>query len=76
MIGLHHEILRTGGLILFCDNLCENTSNVECTTWIVVNYVRNIVRSFQESPVQDFVMALQSSASSSGLFLQAIGNSE
>ena len=72
VIGLNPEILRVGGLILYCDILCNNLANVECTTWLVVNYVKSIVKCMGESPVQDFVMALHRSSSSSGLLLQAI----
>ena len=70
--SLNYEILRRGGLILLCDSLCENISNVESTTWLIVNYTQHIVMSINESPVQEFVMSVHRSASSSGLLLQAV----
>ncbi len=70
--GLHREIVRRAGLVLYCDFLCDHTSNVEGTTWLVVNHVREVVRNATESPVQDFVMSMHGSASSSSLLLQAV----
>ena len=68
--SLNYEILRKGGLILICDSLCENIGNVEYTTWVIVNYTQNLVNSINESPVQDFVMSVHRTSSSSGLLLQ------
>ena len=71
--SMNYELLRKGGLILLCDSLCENISNaVESTTWLIVNYTQCIVTSINESPVQEFVMSVHRSASSSGLLLQAV----
>ena len=70
--SLNYEILRKGSLILLCDYLCENTNNVEYTTWVIVNYTQNLLSSVNESPVQDFVMSVHRSPSSSGLLLQAV----
>ncbi len=72
--GLHQEIVRRGGLILFCDFLCDHTANVESTTWLVVNFVSDIVASLRDIPVQDFVRSMHSSQSSSGLLLQAVAS--
>ena len=69
---LHYELLRKGGLILLCDYLCENIGNVEYTTWVIVNYTQSLINSINESPVQDFVMSVHRTASSSGLLLQAV----
>ena len=69
---LHFEILRKGSLILLCDLLCENIGNVEYTTWVIVNYTQNLVNSINESPVQDFVMSVHRTSSSSGLLLQGM----
>jgi huntingtin len=69
---LNYEVTRKGGLVLLCDYLCENLSNADQTTWLVVNYVQNLVASIKESPVQDFVMSVHRSSSSSGLLLQAV----
>ena len=69
---LNYEMLRNGGLILLCDYLCENISNVEYTTWVIVNYTQSLINSINESPVQDFVMSIHRTASSSGLLLQAV----
>ena len=50
---------------MYCDFLCDHTG-------LVVNYVQEVVLNFPESPVQDFVMSMHSSPSSSSLLLQAI----
>ena len=76
---LNNEILRKGGIILFCDKLCDSmnktatSSDVEHITWLVVNYIEQIVENIRENPVQDFVMSIHAtSAPTSGLILQAI----
>ena len=76
--SLNSEVLRKGGIILLCDHLCDNmhkvttSSDVEHTTWLVVNYIEHIVENIRENPVQDFVMSIHtSSAPTSGLLLQA-----
>lgn len=70
--SLNYEILRKGGLVLLCDHLCENISNVEHTTWLIVNFTQSLVCSINESPVQEFVVSVHRTASSSGLLLQAV----
>ena len=76
---LNNEILRKGGIILFCDQLCDNmnkkatSSDVEHITWLVVTYIEHIVENIRENPVQDFVMSIHAtSAPTSGLLLQAV----
>ncbi len=69
---LNYEVLRKAGLALICDYLCEHITLVEHTTWLMVNYVHSIVASIKESPVQDFIISIHKSSSSSGLLLQAI----
>jgi hypothetical protein len=64
-----------GGLILYCDFLCDNhASNIEATTWLVINHASDVVAATgaaAENPVQEFVMALHRSPASSGLLFQA-----
>ena len=70
---LNGEVLRKGGLVLLCDHLCDNISSaVDNITWLVMNYVQDIVCNIRENPVQDFVMSVHASASVSGLLLQAV----
>ena len=45
---------------------------MEYTTWVIVNYTQSLINSINESPVQDFVMSVHRTASSSGLLLQAV----
>ncbi len=73
---MNHAIVSAGGLILYCDFLCDSHStHVEATTWLVVNHVRAVVAGcVDESPVQDFVMALHRSPASSGLLFQAVAS--
>ena len=63
-------------MVLLSDLLCENIGNVEYTTWVIVNYTQNLVNSINESPVQDFVMSVHRTASSSGLLLQGMFSSQ
>ena len=65
---LNNEILRKGGIILFCDKLCDSmnktatSSDVEHITWLVVNYIEQIVENIRENPVQDFVMSIHATS--------------
>ncbi|RUS73694.1 hypothetical protein EGW08_018541 [Elysia chlorotica] len=66
------EILRRGGLILFCDYVCENLSDAEHMTWLIINHVCDLILLSQESPVQDFIGAIHRNPAASSLFIQAI----
>ena len=71
--GLFHSVVRLGGLILYCDFLCDNHStHGESTTWIVRNRVAEIVTCLGsgENPVREFVSAMHRSPASSGLLFQ------
>ncbi|XP_005093645.2 huntingtin [Aplysia californica] len=66
------EMLRRGGLILFCDYVCENLSDAEHMTWLIINHVSDLILLSQESPVQDFIGAIHRNPAASSLFIQAI----
>ncbi|KAH9487495.1 hypothetical protein Btru_075739 [Bulinus truncatus] len=66
------EMLRRGGLILFCDYVCENLSDAEHMTWLIINHVCDLILLSQESPVQDFISAIHRNSAASSLFIQAI----
>ncbi len=59
---------------MYCDFLCDHTAHVENTTWLVVSYARDVVGCASEGPMQEFVLSLHASPSSSGLLLQAVVN--
>ncbi|XP_050396465.2 huntingtin [Patella vulgata] len=66
------EILRRGGLILYCDYVVENLSNAEHITWLTVNHVSDLIELTPESPVQDFISAIHRNPAASSMFVQAI----
>lgn len=66
------EMLRRGGLILFCDYVCENLSDAEHMTWLIINHVTDLIELSTESPVQDFISAIHRNPAASSLFIQAI----
>ncbi|XP_070540509.1 huntingtin-like isoform X2 [Ptychodera flava] len=66
------EIIKKGGLILFCDYVCENLTDAEPMTWLIVNHVNEIVNLSYEPPVQDFISAIHRNPAASGLFIQAL----
>lgn len=70
--SIHFEMLRTGGLILFCDYVCENLTDAEHMTWLIVNHVNELVCLSSEPPVQDLIGAIHRNSAASGLFIQAI----
>ncbi|ESO95031.1 hypothetical protein LOTGIDRAFT_160793 [Lottia gigantea] len=68
------EILRRGGLILYCDYVVENLSNAEHMTWLTVNHVSDLIELTSESPVQDFISAIHRNPAASSMFVQAINS--
>nr|XP_022340193.1 huntingtin-like isoform X2 [Crassostrea virginica] len=68
----NQEILRRGGIILFCDFVCENMLDAEHMTWLVINHVTDLIQLSRESPVQDFISAIHRNSAASCLFIQAI----
>ncbi|KAL3864910.1 hypothetical protein ACJMK2_006556 [Sinanodonta woodiana] len=66
------EILRRGGLILFCDYACENLSDAEHMTWVIINHVSDLIELSQESPVHDFISAIHRNPAASSLLIQAV----
>lgn len=66
------EMVRKGGIILLCDYVCENLNDAEQMTWLIVNYVNDLIQLSSETPVQDFIGAIHRNPAASGLFIQAI----
>ncbi|XP_022080674.1 huntingtin-like isoform X2 [Acanthaster planci] len=70
--GCPEEIIKRGGLILYCDYVCENQADAEPLTWLVVNHINEIIQLFHEPPVQDVISAIHRNSAASGLFLRAV----
>ena len=51
---------------------CENLSDAEQMTWVIVNHVNDLIQLSLEPPVQDFIAAIHRNPAASGLFIQAI----
>lgn len=67
------QIIRKGGIILFCDYICENLNDVEPLTWLLVNHIEEAVNIATESPVRDLLStAIHRNPAASGLLVQAI----
>ncbi|CAH1783183.1 unnamed protein product [Owenia fusiformis] len=66
------QVVKHGGIILFCDYVCENLSDAEHMTWGIINHVNEIIELSYEPPVQDFISAIHRNPAASGLFIQAI----
>lgn len=67
------QIIRRGGIILFCDYICENLNDVEPLTWLLVNHIEEAVNIATESPVRDLLTtAIHRNPAASGLLVQAI----
>nr|XP_033329487.1 huntingtin [Megalopta genalis] len=70
-INIH--IIKKGGNILFCDYVCENLSDAEPLTWLLVNHTEDTVNNGTESPVRDLLTAaVHRNPAASGLLVQAI----
>ena len=70
----HLEMIRRGTIILLCDFSCENTSDAEQMTWLIVNQVREIIKWSYELPVKDLINSVHRNSASSALFIQAINS--
>ncbi|XP_064630020.1 huntingtin-like [Lineus longissimus] len=68
----NREVVRRGGLMLFCDYVCENLTDAEHMIWVIINHVSELIEQSYEPPVQDFISAIHRNSSASGLFIQAI----
>ena len=51
---------------------CENLSDAEHMTWLIINHVTDLIELSGESPVQDFISAIHRNPAASSLFIQAI----
>ncbi|XP_011641684.1 huntingtin isoform X2 [Pogonomyrmex barbatus] len=67
------QIIRRGGIILFCDYICENLNDVEPLTWLLVNHIEEAINVATESPVRDLLTtAIHRNPAASGLLVQAV----
>ncbi|KAK2585924.1 hypothetical protein KPH14_010508 [Odynerus spinipes] len=71
--SINVQIIRKGGIILFCDYVCENLNDAEPLTWLLVNHIEEAVRIATESPVRELLAAaVHRNPAASGLLVQAI----
>lgn len=71
--SINIQIIRRGGIILFCDYICENLNDVEPLTWLLVNHIEEAINIATESPVRDLLTtAIHRNPAASGLLVQAI----
>ncbi|XP_014488672.1 PREDICTED: huntingtin isoform X2 [Dinoponera quadriceps] len=71
--SINVQIIRKGGVILFCDYICENLNDVEPLTWLLVNHIEEAINIATESPVRDLLStAVHRNPAASGLLVQAI----
>ncbi|XP_035230916.1 huntingtin-like [Stegodyphus dumicola] len=68
------EMVRRGGVILLCDYVCENPTDVVQMTWLIVHHVNDIIDLSMETTVQDFISSIHRNPAASGLWIQAIIN--
>ncbi|XP_054721499.1 huntingtin-like [Uloborus diversus] len=68
------EMVRRGGVILLCDYVCENPTDVVQMTWLIVHHVCDIIDLCSETTVRDFISAIHRNPAASGLWIQAIIN--
>uniref|UniRef100_A0A061QFU3 Putative huntingtin n=1 Tax=Cupiennius salei TaxID=6928 RepID=A0A061QFU3_CUPSA len=68
------EMVRRGGILLLCDYVCENSTDVVQMTWLIVNHVNDIIDLSLETTVQDFISTIHRNPAASGLWIQAIIN--
>lgn len=71
---INREIVKLGGAILYCDYMCENISDAEQLTWLLVNHIEYVIRLSNEAPISELISAVHRNPAASGLFIQAIGS--
>lgn len=72
--SINLEVVKIGGSILYGDYMCENISDAEQLTWLLVNHIEYIIRLSNEIPIWELISAVHRNPAASGLFLQAIGS--
>lgn len=72
--SINFEIVKIGGSILYGDFMCENISDAEQLTWLLVNHIEYVIRLSDEVPVRELISAVHRNPAASGLFIQAIGS--
>ncbi|KZC07761.1 Huntingtin [Dufourea novaeangliae] len=71
--SINIRIIGKGGIILFCDYVCENLNDAEPLTWLLVNHTEETVNNAIESPARDLLTAaVHRNPAASGLLVQAI----
>ncbi|KAL0105126.1 hypothetical protein PUN28_016641 [Cardiocondyla obscurior] len=71
--SINIQIIRRGGIILFCDYICENLNDVEPLTWLLINHIEEAINVAVESPVRDLLTtAIHRNPAASGLLVQAV----
>ncbi|XP_049777630.1 huntingtin [Schistocerca cancellata] len=68
------EVVRKGGTILYCDFVCENLSDAEQLTWLLVNHMEHVIQLSTEPPVQELIAAVHRHSTASGLLVHAVGS--
>ncbi|PSN49021.1 Huntingtin [Blattella germanica] len=66
------EIVRKGGIILFCDYVSENMNDAEQLTWLLVNHIEEIVTLSTEAPVQEFIETVHRNPAASGIVCRVL----
>ncbi|XP_047352945.1 huntingtin isoform X1 [Vespa velutina] len=71
--SINVQIIHKGGIILFCDYVCENLNDAEPLTWLLVNHIEEAIHTATESPVKELLAAaIHRNPAASGLLVQAI----
>ncbi|KAI4485420.1 hypothetical protein M0804_006925 [Polistes exclamans] len=71
--SINVQIIHKGGIILFCDYVCENLNDAEPLTWLLVNHIEEAIHIATESPVRELLAAaIHRNPAASGLLVQAI----
>ncbi|CAH0556043.1 unnamed protein product [Brassicogethes aeneus] len=71
-ISLNSEITKTGAVIVFCDFLIENLSEIDILNWILTKNIKFIIKLYNESPVTEFIYALNRNPFTSNLFIKSV----
>nr|XP_039263514.1 huntingtin-like [Styela clava]XP_039263521.1 huntingtin-like [Styela clava] len=69
---LNTGMVQQGSIIMLADYICQNQSEVEIMSWLIVNHTREIISLQSEPPIQDFISAVHRSSPASGLFIESL----
>lgn len=69
---LNSGLVNRGAVIMLADYVCQNQSEVEAMSWLIVNHIGEVLTLQNEPPIQDFISVIHRNSAASQLFVESI----